>query len=134
MLKFIEEDNKMKKAKDAEEKRQIKEKQEKEDRIKNLDADIANIKNEIDKNKVALESANGYKEFLLQLSEPAFIRSQEEKKNEKKKKIKSEWIEMAKRYERFNELIFGDDEEIFGEQKYVPECMRDQVQAANNAI
>ena len=69
LLKFIEEDNRMKKEKDAEEKRQIKEKQEKEDRIKNLDVEIANIRSDIDKNRMALENAKYYKEFLLKLSE-----------------------------------------------------------------
>ena len=74
---------------------------------------------------MALESANFYKEFLLELSEPAFVKAQEEKKNEKKELIKQEWIRRAKVDDRFNDLIFGDDEEIFGDQKYVPEFMRE---------
>lgn len=51
-----------------------------------------------------------------------------------------DWIRRAKEDEKFNELIFGDDEDIFGEQKYVPEFMKDQqllpqnTQATNNQI
>jgi len=115
LLKFIEEDNHMKKNKDADEKKQIKEKQDKEEKIKNLDLTIANIKSDIDKNKVLLESANSYKEFLLKLSEKSFVEQQDKKKNDKREKIKRDWILRAKEDERFNELIFGDDEDIFGE-------------------
>mmetsp|Transcript_27512 Transcript_27512/g.19892 ORF Transcript_27512/g.19892 Transcript_27512/m.19892 type:complete len:106 (+) Transcript_27512:588-905(+) len=105
----------MKKNKDADEKKQIKEKQDKEEKIKNLDLTIANIKSDIDKNKVLLESANSYKEFLLKLSEKSFVEQQDKKKNDKREKIKRDWILRAKEDERFNELIFGDDEDIFGE-------------------
>lgn len=105
----------MKKDKDADEKKQIKEKQDKEEKIKTLDLEIANIKSDIDKNKVSLESANNYKEFLLKLSEKTFVDQQENKKNERREKIKRDWIRRAKENEEYNELIFGDDEDIFGE-------------------
>lgn len=124
LLKFIEEDNRNKKEKDAEEKRQIKEKQEKEDRIKGLDVDIANIRGEIDKNRMALESAMSYKNFLLQLSEKSFVEEQERIKRGRLEKIKKEWISRAKKDESYNELIFGEDEDIF-EKKFVPDCMKE---------
>lgn len=45
----------------------------KENKIKKIDAKITNLKSEIEKNKDILTGFEAHKEFLLELSHPAWI-------------------------------------------------------------
>lgn len=93
------------------------ERQAKEEQVKKLDASIVQLKSEIEKNKNALNEAERYKEFLLNL-DLDFAKKRAVDKAERKEKLKKEWIKKMRNLQSNDpmyKVVFTDDEEIHGD-------------------
>ena len=73
LMKFIEQDNITTQEKEKEAERQVAVRKKKETKIKKIDARIANLKSEIEKNKDVLTGLEAHKEFLIELSHQNWI-------------------------------------------------------------
>ena len=83
-MNFIAQDNKDKKDKETKEKQANSKRQEKEDIIKRLDADIQQVRSEIDKHKDALYDLKSNQTFLLDLTPQEYKDEREVRVQQKK--------------------------------------------------
>ncbi len=116
LMKFIEQDNITTQDKEKEAEKQVALRKKKEAKIKKIDARIANLKSDIEKNKDVLTGYEAHKEFLVELSHVTWIGEQEKTKKTKRDKIKKDWIDLHKKDKRDDHIIFRDnDDELFTE-------------------
>lgn len=81
--------------------------------MKKYEQQISQVKSEIEKHKDALNSLKLNQEFLLDLSEPSFLRDRETKRTEKILNLKRDWIARHRKDPELDyEIIFKDDEDI----------------------
>ena len=135
LMKFIQEDNSQRKAKEQQEKEELQRKQRKDEELKKLDAQIQHERSDIEKNKDALNYQKDFQSFLLSISDPAFKEQRNKVMNEKKRRLKESWIAYHMHSREMDDIIFTDDEEIHDGQKIMFSWMREQAaqQAANQA-
>ena len=133
LIHFIEEDKKHGEERAEEEKRQQKLKNDKEDRLKTVEAVIAATKSEIDKSKDALGQLVGAQQFVVKVLSDVDQNKYEENKRKyfnTRAKYKEMWIKGAETWveKRIKDYIFGTflyeddvvfdhDEEIHGNQR-----------------
>ena len=94
----MEDDKKHKQEREEEEKKQLKIKNERDDKLKAIESNIAGIKSEIDKNKDALVQLEAAQQFIMKIVCDIDPVQFETRKNEREKKLafyKKKWIEGA---------------------------------------
>jgi len=91
LIKFVIDDNTIKKNKKDRETLKMQERQTKEDNLKNLESQIITVKSEIEKNKTALKDAIKYKDFLNNMDAEVAEKKKIEKE-QKKEVFKQDWI------------------------------------------
>mmetsp|Transcript_10893 Transcript_10893/g.8096 ORF Transcript_10893/g.8096 Transcript_10893/m.8096 type:complete len:159 (+) Transcript_10893:397-873(+) len=113
LMKFIENDNITKQEKEKQADNLMKERRDKESKIKAIDSKIQNLKSEIDKNKDILAGLEEHKKFLITISPPQWVAEKEQKKMQKRQMIKKAWIDYHKKHKDDDHLIFPEDEELY---------------------
>jgi len=73
LMKFIENDNITKQEKEKQAENYMKERRDKESKIKKIDSKIQNLKSEIEKNKDILAGLEEHKKFLITISPPQWV-------------------------------------------------------------
>ena len=95
LIKFIHNDTKTKNERDDEEKKQLKIKAEKEDKLKSKENEISSIKSEIEKNKDALQALEKARYDILKIkqdNDSGWYEERFKQQAEKLHKLKTEWI------------------------------------------
>lgn len=91
----------------------MKDRKEKETKIKSIDNKIQYLKSEIDKNRDVLSALEDHKKFLITISPPSWVQEQEMFKLKKREKIKKTWIDWHKKNRDDDNLIFRDDDDLY---------------------
>lgn len=131
LIQFIHHDNSLKLEKEQKERREQQKKQEREDQLKQFDAKIQTVKSEIEKNRDQLNGLKDYQDFIIQLSEPAFLKKREKEMQAKEEHCKRSWINQYKHDRSLDHIIFKDDEEIHGDIRFELLSEQQQTTGAN---
>ena len=73
LMKYIENDNITKQEKEKQAENYMKDRRDKEGKIKKIDSKIQNLKSEIEKNKDILAGLEEHKKFLITISPPQWV-------------------------------------------------------------
>jgi hypothetical protein len=112
LTEFIKKDEEDTQIKTAQMDNEIKNRKDKENKIKSIESDISSLKSEISKNLDTLHTQEEHKLFLSQLGQYSnhFAEMEEERLQKKAQKMK-EWIMFHKKNSANDHVIFRQDDE-----------------------
>lgn len=122
LIKFIEKDQIKTSKKEKGAKQAMRDCQILQDKNKEYDNLINNIKSDISKQKDVLNSLEENKNFILELSEiqsSNWVKEEERKRDYKKETIKRRWIDEHKRDTRDDHIIFRDTDDLYSFEAFL---------------